>query len=197
MTSISDILKPKSLDELAEAVKKMHPFDFVDKFRHRSIKGMKIGFKKQITYFLTVTYIKYFSKIYWPIWSTWIVLMICTWIWKEFQLLNTVEDIFNWIIIGSLLPTMVSACLNLYITRWAEKHQRQLQHGQINDIVNNIQNQIQQRLIVEEQRRRVQEEADEILQQIENARQEYQRHERQLRQRQQELDILRGNLRNL
>jgi hypothetical protein len=190
LTSISDILKPKSLDELTEAVKKMHPFDFVDKFRRRSIKGMKVGFKKQITYFLAVTYIKHFSKIYWPIWGTWVILMICTWIWKEFQLLNTVEDIFNWIIIGSLLPTMISACLNLYITRWVEKHQRQLQHGQINDIVNNIQQQIQQRLIIEEERRRVQEEANEISRQIEE-------HRRLLRQRQDELDLLRGNLRNL
>jgi len=135
LTSISDILKPKSLDELSEAVKKMHPFDFVDKFRRRSIKGMKIGFKKRLTYFLAVTYIKKFSKIYWPICGTWIVLTVCTWTWKEAQL---IEDIFNWIIIGSLLPTMVSACLNLYITRRVEKHQRQ-------------------------QRRRVQEEANEIV----------------------------------
>lgn len=185
------------MDELAEAVKKMHPFDFVDKFRRRSIKGMKIGFKKQVTYFLAVTYIKYFSKIYWPIWGIWIVLMVCTWIWKEAQPLNIIEDIFNWIIIGSLLPTMISASLNLYIARWVEKHQRQLQHGQINDIVNNIQNQIQQRLIVEEQRRRVQEEANEILREAHEMRRQFEEHERQLRQRQQELDILRGNLRNL
>ncbi|NMC61424.1 MAG: hypothetical protein GYA51_18885 [Candidatus Methanofastidiosa archaeon] len=166
MTSISDILKPKSLDELTEAVKKMHPFDFVDKFRRRSIKGMKVGFKKQITYFLAVTYIKHFSKIYWPIWGTWVILMICTWIWKEFQLLNTVEDIFNWIIIGSLLPTMISACLNLYITRWVEK-------------------------------RRVQEEANEIRRQSVEIRRQIEEHERQLRQRQHDLDVLRGNLRNL
>lgn len=134
MTSVSEILKPKSIDELSQAIETMHPCNFVDKFRRRSIKGLKIGFKKHLVYFLAVTHIKYFSKIYWPIWATWVILMICTWIWKEFTLLHTVEDIFNWIVIGSLLPTMVSALLNVYIVRWVEKHNSQIQHAQMNDI---------------------------------------------------------------
>mgnify|MGYP001179613478 CR=1 FL=1 len=190
MTSITDILKPKSKDELTDAVKSMHPFQFVNKFRKCDVKGMKLGFKKRIVYFFAVYYIKYFSKIYWPIWGTWIVLMIGTWIWKDIAILNFIEDFFNWIIIGSLLPTMISGILNIYIVRWNEKHDRQSQANQINDIVNHIQEQIEHRLLIEQERQRVQDQADEIRRQIEQ-------HERELRLRQQQLDLLRGNLRNL
>lgn len=196
MTSVKDILKPKSKKELEDAIRHMHPYAFLDKFRKADISGMKLGFKKRLLYFWAITYIKIFSKIYWPIWILWVSIIVCSHIWEARTFITIPEEILNWVIIGSLIPTAISGFLNFRCAEWNRKHS-------ISDIGHILHDVIQHQILEQRQEEeRIREEEIRRLMQLREEETERQRllaadHFRRLQQQQQDLDLMNRNLRNL
>jgi len=112
MTSIENILKPKSKDDLTEEIRQMTTFEYLEAFTNHSSKelksrGIKIGFKKSLFEFLIGrkhTGIMKVYSIYIMIWFSLLIFGIIT--KHKFEVIENIENIFLWVLYGFWFPLL-------------------------------------------------------------------------------------------
>jgi len=124
--SISNILRPKTPDEISQSVIDMNTYEFIHKFKKFNIKGLHINFKKKLAYFFIVTFKKYWNRVYWPVWTLWAASTIATLILKSNKIeiplaLTIIKYIGISFIYFALIPITISLIYNIRFTKWQNK----------------------------------------------------------------------------
>jgi len=129
MKLLSDILKPKSVEDINNEIQKMETFEFVYKFQKYNMKSFNINLKKKIAFFFSIKFIKY-NKFYWIIYASWIILfLISHWgipksgmFFTEKCFIDDINRIFWFILIAYLFLMIMSLIVNRGYVKWIDKN---------------------------------------------------------------------------
>lgn len=141
--SISNILRPKTPDEISQSVIDMNTYEFIYKFQKFNIKGLHINFKKKIAYFFIVTLKKHWNKVYWPIWALWAISTIVSLILKSNKIeiplpLTIIKYVGISFIYFALFPITISLIYNIKFTKWQNKREN-FYEGRLNqEMINRL-----------------------------------------------------------
>jgi len=154
MTPIENILKPKSNEEVSAEIRGMSAFEFVEMFYSIKIGKLRVGFKKRITHFFISKggASKLFSRAYYIIWFSWLVLNFGTWwIFPASDLFPEGPfDVFIdvlWFAMMSFLFMWVPAfIIMMRFTKWRNKRNAIRHRELINDFMGQAANQLAQEI---------------------------------------------------
>jgi len=127
--NISNILKPKTPEEINPLIKNMSSFEFVHKFKQtklKNLKHLKISFKKKFIHFFILSFPKIFMKVYWVIMSIWLLICLAnilkTHINKHiFSYIKIFDHIFLVLIVFSLIVSIMMLIYEIRFKKYEKK----------------------------------------------------------------------------
>lgn len=119
MTSINDILKPKSKEYLSVELNKLSTYEFIYTFRKIKIKNkkklnLKISFKKRFFYLLIIK-----SSIKWTFFLMGVLWIIIFLVYDDSLIYGKMIEIMGWILLCFCFPVIIIMdILNYFYFQW-------------------------------------------------------------------------------
>lgn len=96
--------------------------EFLDMFSGKPLGEIKVSFKKRICHFLLDNYMPMHNKLYYPIWGSWMVLIVISMLFHiKSPTYLFLKDFIGWVVLSSIVPLSASIILMRRVIKYRRK----------------------------------------------------------------------------